>query len=198
MTYQSIKKVCVFCGASPGSDNLYREEAQQFGSILAKNNYELVYGGGSTGMMGFIADACLNAGGKVTGVIPSFLIAKEVGHTGLTEMIEVDSMHTRKQKMADIADAFVALPGGMGTMDELCEIVTWAQLGLHQKPIGILNTADYFTPFIQFLEHMVTQRFLSTDNRKIIVEDKQPEALIEKLLNYNSPKTEKWLDRNKT
>jgi len=166
--------------------------------MLGNQNYELVYGGGSTGMMGFVADACLQAGGKVIGVIPSFLLAKEIGHKGLTQLIEVESMHARKQKMADIADAFVALPGGMGTMDELCEIVTWSQLGLHNKPIGLLNTAGYFTPFINFLEHMVGQRFLSQDNRNIMVDDESPTRLIDKLLHYNAPKSEKWLDRDKT
>ncbi len=198
MAQQKIKKVCVFCGASPGADEVYKNAAQAFGALLANKGFELVYGGGSTGMMGYVADACLQAGGKVIGVIPDFLVAKEIGHKGLTELIEVGSMHERKQKMADISDAFVALPGGMGTMDELCEIVTWSQLGLHHKPIGILNTAEYFFPFINFLDHMVGQRFLSKDNRSIIVEDKAPKNLIEKLLGYNSPKTEKWLDRDKT
>ena len=198
MSNSKIKKICVFCGASPGAEKMYKEAAIEFGSMLAKKDYELVYGGGSTGMMGFVADACLQAGGKVVGVIPSFLVAKEIGHKGLTEMIEVGSMHERKQKMADISDAFVALPGGMGTMDELCEIVTWSQLGLHNKPIGILNTAGYFSPFLQFLEHMVNQRFLSEDNRQIIVDGASPSLLIDKLLHYSSPKTEKWLDRDKT
>ncbi|NEQ52500.1 MAG: TIGR00730 family Rossman fold protein [Leptolyngbya sp. SIO3F4] len=193
-----MKKICVFCGSSPGVNVKYKEAAFEFGKLLAAENYELVYGGGSTGIMGFVADACLEAGGEVTGVIPDFLIAKEVGHKGLTQQIEVKSMHERKQKMADISDAFVALPGGMGTMDELCEIVTWSQLGLHNKPVGILNTQTYFTPFIQFMDHMVSQRFLSEENRQIIVEDESPKGLIDKLINYTSPKTEKWLDRDKT
>ena len=193
-----MKKICVFCGSSPGSDTLYKDEAEKFGGLLVEKGYELIYGGGSTGMMGFIANACLKKGGKVTGVIPGFLVAKEVGHKKLTEMIEVESMHERKQKMADISDAFVALPGGMGTMDELCEIVTWSQLGLHKKPIGILNINHYFDPFITFMDHMVGQRYLSKENRKIIISDKNPEVLIEKMKNYNPPDTEKWLDRHRT
>ncbi|MEM1134934.1 MAG: TIGR00730 family Rossman fold protein [Bacteroidota bacterium] len=191
-----MKKICVFCGASPGSETIYKETAECFGNFLANEKYELIYGGGSTGMMGFIADACLSKGGKVIGLIPRFLTAKEIDHKGLTQLLQVDSMHERKQKMADIADAFIALPGGMGTMDELCEIVTWSQLGLHQKPIGILNIKGYFDSFIKFMDHMVTQRFLSEDNRKIVVTDNDPKKLLEKMKRYKPQKTEKWLDRD--
>ncbi len=193
-----MKKICIFCGSSPGSEKSYQQEAESFGELLVDKGYEMVYGGGSTGMMGFIANACLAKGGKVTGVIPSFLVAKEVGHNGLTEIIEVESMHERKQKMADISDAFVAMPGGMGTMDELCEIVTWSQLGLHTKPIGVLNINSYFDPFIKFMDHMVSQRYLSVVNRKIIVSDKNPEELLKKMQNYDPPVAEKWLDRHRT
>ncbi|MDW7691911.1 TIGR00730 family Rossman fold protein [Flammeovirgaceae bacterium SG7u.111] len=192
-----MKNICIFCGSSPGKGKTYKKEAKAFGKLLAKNNYRLVYGGGSTGLMGAVADGVIDAGGKVLGVIPEFLIKKEIGHNKIHEMIVTDTMHERKQKMADISDAFIALPGGMGTMDELCEIVTWSQLGLHKKPIGIYNINGFFDLQLMMFDKMVEERFVSEAHRKIMINDYDPVRLLDKLKNYKSPVTEKWLDREK-
>jgi hypothetical protein len=157
----SVKRVCVYCGSSGRVDEIYRAAATRFGVILAKAGIELVYGGGRVGLMGLLADAALASGGRVTGVIPSHLHSKEIGHTGLTELLVVDSMHQRKRRMFEMADAFSVLPGGMGTLDETLEIITWKQLGLHDKPIIVVDVAGYWTPLIELIDHTVVSGFTS-------------------------------------
>lgn len=167
-----MKSICVFCGSRDGSDPAFTDAAKETGLALAMAGIRLVYGGGKVGLMGTVADAALAAGGEVTGVIPDFLLALERGHGSLTELIEVDSMHTRKRVMAERSEGFIALPGGLGTLDELCEILTWAQLGLHRHPVGLLNVQGYFDPFIAFVEDMVEKGFLNQAGRdRILVED---------------------------
>lgn len=193
-----MKSICVFCGSNTGSNPVFTEAAIQLGQSLAARNIRLVYGAGNVGLMGVIADACLAAGGKVLGVIPGFLKAKEVCHTGLSELIVTETMHERKQIMADHSDGFIAMPGGFGTLDELCEILTWAQLGLHANPIGLLNVAAYFDHLIQMFDHMVGERFLAQANRELVLADVQPEALLQKMIDFDPPEVEKWLDRSRT
>ncbi|MEM6343004.1 MAG: TIGR00730 family Rossman fold protein [Bacteroidota bacterium] len=193
-----MKSICVFCGSNTGSNPVFTEAAVQLGQSLAARNIRLVYGAGNVGLMGVIADACLAAGGKVLGVIPGFLKAKEVCHTGLSELIVTETMHERKQIMADHSDGFIAMPGGFGTLDELCEILTWAQLGLHANPIGLLNVAAYFDHLIQMFDHMVGERFLAQANRELVLADVQPEALLQKMIDFDPPEVEKWLDRSRT
>jgi uncharacterized protein (TIGR00730 family) len=193
-----MQKICVFCGSNTGKGEEYSKHVANIGKIFVKRKYHLVYGGGSTGLMGILANAVLEAGGEVTGVIPYFLLEKEVGHRGLTHMVVVDTMHARKQQMADLADGFIALPGGMGTMDELCEIITWAQLSIHQKPIGLLNVGGYFNMLTQFFDHMAAERFLSESNRKLVLCEKDPEKLLDAMEHYQPPSGQKWLDLHRT
>ncbi|MEC9360032.1 MAG: TIGR00730 family Rossman fold protein [Pseudomonadota bacterium] len=176
-----MRSVCVFLGSSIGARDDYREAAIALGAALAEQGLELVYGGSRVGLMGVIADSALQRGGKVHGVIPRVLVDKEVAHTGLTELEVVDSMHTRKKRMADRADAFVALPGGMGTLEELTEVLTWAQLGIHAKPCGLLNVAGYFTPWLRFLDHAVAERFLKPAHRALLIADADPQRLLHRL-----------------
>lgn len=176
-----IKSVAVFCGASSGINPLYKEEATRLGKFIAENNYQLIFGGGKVGLMGVVADAVLQEGGKVIGVIPEFLLKMEVGHTALTELIIVDTMHQRKQKMCELADAFVTIPGGFGSMDELFEILTWKQLGLHNKPIGILNVNNYYTHLLQLIHHMNNEKFVSDNTLKLVVDDATITGLFSKM-----------------
>ncbi|GAB4426079.1 MAG: TIGR00730 family Rossman fold protein [Bacteroidia bacterium] len=164
------------------------------GQVLADSGRRLVYGAGNIGLMGILADAALAHGGEVVGVIPHFLMAKEVGHRGLSELIITDTMHARKARMAGLSDGFVAMPGGYGTMDELCEILTWAQLGLHGHPIGLLNTAGYFDGLLRFFDDMTRQGFLRPQNRDMILVHDQPAALLAQMTAYRPPQVEKWLD----
>lgn len=164
-----LRQLCVFCGSSPGSNPFYREVAGQLGRALAAREIGLVYGGGGIGLMGAVADATLAAGGQVTGVIPAGLASREVAHQNLTALEVVATMHERKARMADLADAFLALPGGMGTFDELFEIITWAQLGIHQKPIGLLNIDHYFDPLIEMVEHAIREGFVSPHHRGLLI-----------------------------
>ncbi len=194
-----MKKICVFCGSNVGSKDIYTQKAQELGRLLAEKGLELVYGGGNVGLMGVIADAVLAAGGQVIGVIPNFLMEKELGHTGATELIITKSMHERKQTMADLSDAFIAMPGGVGTLEELTEIFTWAQLGLHEKPIALLNVQGYYDDLIVFFDRMVTEKFVSTANRSMLLSDSNPADLLEKMSTYVPPKDgQKWLDRTRT
>jgi len=165
------------------------------GQLLASKQIGLVYGGGKVGLMGILADAMLAAGGQVTGVIPDFLMAKEVGHTGISHMHVVQSMHQRKQLMADLSDAFIAMPGGIGTMEELFEVFTWGQLGLHPKPLGLLNVAGYYDALTNFLDHMVDEGFLKAKNKNMLYIHQQPQALLEMMQAYQPPKVEKWLQK---
>ena len=158
----------------------------------------MIYGGGNLGLMGIIADAALAEGGEVIGVIPDFLMKKEVGHTGLSRMEVVKTMHERKQMMADLAEGFIAMPGGMGTLEEMCEILTWAQLGLHQKPFGLLNAAGYYDPLVAVFDRMVEERFLHAENRGMVLVEPGPEALLAVMETYEAPDVEKWLNRSKT
>ncbi len=192
-----MKSICVFCGANSGKAKSFGEAAIKLGQYMAQNEIKLVYGAGNIGMMGIIADAVLEAHGYVIGVIPDFLKAKEVCHTGLQELLVTANMHQRKEIMADRSDAFIAMPGGYGTLDELAEILTWAQLGLHSKPIGLLNVNGYFDSLIRFFDDMVEKGFLHPKNRHMVITDSQPEGLIAKMKAYTPPDVEKWLDRSK-
>lgn len=170
--------VCVFCGSSIGTDAEYGNAARETGRLLAVGGHTLIYGGGNIGLMGILADAVLDAGGKAIGVIPDFLVTREVGHRGLTDLIIVPTMHDRKKRMAELADAFLALPGGWGTLDELAEILTWRQLGLIDQPVGLLNTDSFFTPLITQMKTMADKGFLHTANLQFLVIENSPSKLL--------------------
>jgi uncharacterized protein (TIGR00730 family) len=193
----TINSLCLFCGASPGADPAYRDAAAAFGTTLAHQNIRLIYGGGSVGLMGVAADACLAAGGEVVGVIPRMLMEKEVGHAGVTQMHVVETMHERKALMTELSDGFIALPGGYGTLDELFESLTWLQLAYHRKPIGLLNVNHFFDGLIAFLDHARDERFLRDLHRDSLQVDTDLSALIDKLRRAEAPDTSKWLDRTK-
>lgn len=176
-----IRSICVFCGSRFGSNPAYADHARELGRLMAARGIRLVYGGGRVGLMGVVADAVLAGGGEVVGVIPKLLIEKEVEHRGLTELHEVDSMHTRKAMMERMSDAFIVLPGGFGTMDEMCEILTWAQLGLHEKPLGLLNTAHYYDGLLGFFDRSRDEDFVSARNRALIRTEASPAALLDRL-----------------
>jgi uncharacterized protein (TIGR00730 family) len=170
--------VCVFCGSGKGSNIIYSQVARELGSLLAKSSMRLVYGGGNIGLMGIVADAVMESGGLVTGVIPAFLMAKEVGHRGITDLEVVESMHQRKQRMADLADAFVALPGGWGTLEELSEILTWKQLGLITQPVVLLNTNYFFNPLLDQMRLMVKEGFLQAGYFSLLKVEESPEKIV--------------------
>jgi uncharacterized protein (TIGR00730 family) len=195
MAARVVRRVCVYCGSSVGENPIYRETARGVGELLAASGMGLVYGGGNVGLMGVIADAALAAGGEVVGIIPGDLVRREVGHPGLTELHVVSTMHERKALMADLSDAFLALPGGMGTLDELFEILTWAQLGIHTKPCGLLNVNGYFDPLIAMLDHLVGERFLRPEHRALALVDDDAARLLARFAEYEAPRVEKWLDR---
>lgn len=182
-----MKSVAVFCGSSHGASDVYVEEAKKLGRELAKQNITLVYGGASVGVMGAVADAVLDAGGKVIGVMPRFLDEKEISHKKLSELIFVDSMHERKKTMADLAEGFIVLPGGPGTMEEFFEVFTWAQLGLHQKPCGLLNINHYYDPLIEFFRHMIKEQFLHEKYRSMAIVEEDPQKLLERFASYEPP-----------
>jgi len=190
-----MKKVCVFCGSSPGADRGFAEAAQALGELLAARDQTLIYGGGNVGLMGILADAVLSRGGKVIGVIPQKLVDKEVAHFGLTELKVVSSMHERKAMMADLADAFLALPGGIGTLEEFFEVWTWGQLGLHSKPYGLLNVNKFFDPLLDFLDQVTHQRFLRAEQRAMVQVASDPVRLLDQLANYHPTSMPKWIDR---
>ena len=190
-----VKRICVFCGSNVGARAAYRQAAEQLGRALAGRKIGLVYGGGNIGLMGVLADVALEAGGEVQGVIPHALVAREVAHQGLTKLHVVESMHERKQLMADLSDAFLALPGGYGTFEEFCEAVTWSQLGIHKKPCGLLNVEGYFDHLIAQLDHAVGEQFLHPDNRALVLEARQPEALLDALAAWKAPVKERWIER---
>jgi len=193
-----VKYVCVFCGSSMGVQPAYQQAALAMGEALARRKLGLVYGGGNVGLMGTIADATLAAGGEVIGVIPDFMVAKEIAHTGLTQLHIVNSMHERKTMMAQLSDAFVALPGGYGTLEEFCEVLTWAQLGLHQKPFGLLNINGYYSPLLKFFDQAVTEEFLRPINRSLVLEAAEPENLLDLLANYQPQYVDKWIRKEVT
>jgi uncharacterized protein (TIGR00730 family) len=188
-----MRSVCVYCGSSPGRDPAYAEAARGLGRALAARGLGLVYGGASVGIMGVVADAVLALGGSVTGVIPEALARKEVAHAGLTELVVVPSMHERKMRMAGLADAFVALPGGVGTLEEIFEAWTWAQLGLHGKPCGFLNVAGYYDGLIAFLDHAVAERFVKEPHRAMLVVSGDPGELLDRFAEYRAPSVTKWI-----
>ena len=190
-----MKAVCVYCGSSDGVKPLYREAAKAFGRALVAANLSLVYGGGKVGLMGVIADEVMAAGGRAIGVIPELLVDKEVGHDGLSELHVVPDMHRRKKMMVDLSDAFVALPGGAGTLDELFEVFTWAQLGYHQKAVAVLNIDGFYDPLISMLQHTVQAGFMRQAYFDILQIDSDPAALIGKLQRYQPPAQDKWADR---
>jgi uncharacterized protein (TIGR00730 family) len=190
-----MRRLCVFCGSSSGNRKSYRAAAEELGGFLASKKIGLVYGGGKVGLMGALADAALAAGGEVIGVIPEHLMAREVGHMGLTDMRVVGSMHERKALMADLSDAFVALPGGYGTFEEFCEVLTWSQLGLHQKPCGLLNVEGYYSPLLEMFDRAVEERFLKSENRGIVLSHERIPTLIEMMDEWRPARIEKWLDR---
>lgn len=179
-----MKRVCVFCGASSGVDPRHAEAARALGRAIAARGLELVYGGGSVGLMGQVADAALAGGARVTGVIPQVLQIRELAHRGLSDLRVVGSMHERKALMAELSDAFVALPGGMGTLEELSEVLTWAQLGLHQRPVGLLDAGGYYRPLIAFFDQAVTAGFLRPAHRAILQVADGPEAILDRLASW--------------
>ncbi len=182
-----MKRICVFCGSRPGVQPAYRAAAEAVGVLFAERGIELVYGGGNVGLMGIVADACLAAGGRVVGVIPRALLEWEVGHEGLTRLEVVDSMHTRKARMAELADGFIALPGGLGTFEELFEILTWAQLGFHSKPVGLLNVEAYYQPLVQMMERGVAEGFMKAENRGLLLVEDNAHALLRTMGAYHPP-----------
>ena len=196
----AIRTVCVFCGSSQGRRAEYGAAAAALGTLLAQRRISLVYGGGNIGLMGVVANACLAAGGKVIGVIPEALVGREVAgerveHSGVTRLEIVDSMHTRKARMAELADGFIALPGGFGTFEELFEILTWAQLGFHHKPVGLLNVAGYFDPLLKLCDQAVTEGFLRADNRSLLMSFGGPEELLAAMGAYQAPEVKVWIER---
>jgi len=194
----ALRSLCVFCGSNVGFKPEYAMAARRLGSILALHGVRLVYGGGRVGLMGALADAALAAGGDVVGVIPEALRTKEVAHDGLPDLRVVASMHERKALMAELSDAFVALPGGYGTLDELFEVVTWSQLGIHRKPIVLMDTAGYFGPLIGMLDHGVDEGFLRREHRALIVTASSPEEVVDRLQTARPPEVSKWLSTGET
>lgn len=190
-----MKRITVFCGSSFGTEDIYKEQATLLGQTLAKQNIELIYGGANVGLMGAVADGVLNEGGKVIGVLPNFLRSKEIAHLGLTELILVESMHERKTKMSDLCDGVIALPGGFGTLEELFEMVTWAQLGLHKKPIAVLNINGFYDSLIELMKIMVEKGFLKSVNQEMLLVSDNIEDLLEKMRNYVAPTVGKWIDK---
>ncbi len=193
-----MQSICIFCGSSFGTDPAYEDAARDTGKILAEAGITLVYGGGNVGLMGAIADAALDAGGEVIGVIPRALMEREIGHPGLTELHVVGSMHERKAKMATLSNGFVALPGGTGTLEELFEVLTWAQLGEHHKPCGLLDFAGYYEPLLAVFDHMVERGFLKEQHRKMLLVEREPAALLERFARYEPPRVAKWIDESGT
>jgi uncharacterized protein (TIGR00730 family) len=190
---KNLERICVFCGSSSGGRAEYRAAAQAVGQFLAERGIGLVYGGGKVGLMGAMADAALAAGGSVIGVIPEVLFDKEIGHTGLTQMHVVRNLHERKAMMADLSDGFVALPGGLGTLEEFCEVITWSQLSLHQKPCGFLNVAGYWNLMVEMFDHAVREEFLKSENRGIVLADEDIGALLVKMRAWRPSGAAKWI-----
>jgi uncharacterized protein (TIGR00730 family) len=191
-------RVCVYAGSNPGSNPAYAEATTALGNELAARGIGIVYGGGKVGLMGVIADTVLAAGGEAIGVMPQALIDREIGHAGLTELKVVDSMHERKALMAELADAFIALPGGIGTLEELIEIYTWSQLGIHDKPCGVLNVRGYYDGLATFLDHAVSEGFLRAQHRAVLSISADPAELLDALAAYEPPRVSKWLELDQT
>ena len=193
-----MKRLCVFCGSSVGNNKEYADFAIALGQVLAAKKIGLVYGGGNVGLMGVIADAAIAAGGEVIGVIPQALKDREIAHTGVRDLRVVDSMHTRKAMMAELSDAFIAMPGGVGTFEEFFEAITWTQLGLHRKPCGLLNVGGFYTPLVAFIDQAVSEGFIKPIHRKMIVVDDNPWRLVNTLATMDLPDVPKWIRREET
>ncbi len=190
-----MERICVFCGASPGARPAYREAAEDLAGLLAGEGVGVVYGGGGVGLMGALADAVLAAGGEITGVIPRSLLDREIAHRDVADMRVVESMHERKALMAELADAFVALPGGIGTLEELFEVYTWAQLGLHRKPCGLVNVEGYYDGVAAFLDQAVEERFLREETRDLLMVEREPAALLDRLRDFEPEAVGAEVDR---
>jgi len=188
-----MKKIAVYCGSSAGPNQIYRTQAAALGRYLAGRNIHVVFGGGKVGLMGTLADAVLEAGGEVTGVIPAFLHVKEVAHDRLTKLITVETMHARKALIEEMADGAIALPGGFGTLDELFEMLTWGQLGLHDKPVGVLNTHGFYDPILNAIDRMVDEGFLKDLNRDMLLVSEHIEEVVEAMIAYRPPRIRKWI-----
>jgi uncharacterized protein (TIGR00730 family) len=194
-----VKRICVFCGASPGSSPEYLAAARALGKALAQAGLELVYGGASVGLMGAVADSVLEHRGRVIGVIPQALVDRELAHSGLSDLQIVGSMHERKARMEELSDGFIALPGGFGTLDEFCEILTWAVLGIHGKPCGLLNVKGYYDGFLNFVDHATTQGFISIQDRRRILSDENHRDLLTQFHDYQAPEVKRWIrDQSQT
>ena len=192
------RRICVFCGSNAGRRAVYAEAAVALGTALARDGIGLVYGGASVGLMGILADATLAAGGEVIGVVPRFLVDKEVAHRGLADLRVVTTMHERKALMAELADGFIALPGGIGTLEELFEVWTWAQLGQHDKPCGLLDIAGFYTRLIGFLDHAADEAFMRAEHRKMLIVEQDVERMLEAMASYAAPNVTKWIRRDET
>jgi uncharacterized protein (TIGR00730 family) len=192
---ESLKRICVFCGSSSGARPAYKEAAVELGRLLPARGIGLVYGGSHLGLMGVLADAVMAAGGAVTGVMPRLLVEKEAAHRGLPDLRVVGSMHERKALMADLADGFIAMPGGFGTLEEFCEVLTWAQLGVHAKPCGLLNVAGFYAPLLALLDHAVGERFLKPQNRALVIADEDAARLLDRMASFRGPRVDKWIGR---
>lgn len=190
-----MHSICVFCGSNTGKDAVYAEAARSLAQAVAGSGMKLVYGGGNIGLMGVLAEAALAAGGHVTGVTPRRLLEKEVVHTGLSELRVVDTMHERKALMAELSDGFIALPGGLGTYEEMFEALTWAQLGFHRKPCGLLNVAGFYDRLADFLDHAVAERFLKAEHRAMLLVDSDARTLVARIREHRPPQLSKWMDR---
>ena len=188
-----VERVCVFCASSPGTDPAITDATVELGRLLAERDLELVYGGGAVGLMGLLADTVMEAGGRVTGVIPVNLFSREVGHNGLTTLEEVDTMHTRKARMYDISDLFIALPGGFGTLEELAETLTWNQIGILRKPVGVLNVNGFWDPLLDQLDRMVDRTVLKPKNRAVLLAEETPAALLDALIAQDLTYVPKWI-----
>ncbi|MFZ4262852.1 TIGR00730 family Rossman fold protein [Sphingobacterium sp. HJSM2_6] len=193
-----MKKIVVFCASSSGHGNTYIQETQKVGQVFAQQGIQLIYGGGRVGLMGVVADTVMEHGGTVIGIIPRFLNSKEIGHTEITELIEVETMHERKAMMNLLSDGVIALPGGFGTLEELFEMITWAQLGLHKKPIGILNVDGFYNHLIALIQHMVDAGLLKKENQDMVLIAESIESLLEKMEQYEAPAVPKWLNMSKS
>jgi uncharacterized protein (TIGR00730 family) len=196
--FGTVKNICVFCGSANGRRPAYARAARAFGAELAGKGLGLVYGGGSIGLMGVVADAAMEGGASVVGVIPRALARREIAHHGLTRLEVVPSMHARKARMARLSDAFVALPGGIGTLEELFEVLTWGYLGIHAKPTGLLDVGGYWQPLIRLLDHAVDEGFLRPAHRKLVVVDRSPARLLERLARHQVPAATRWIDETQT
>ena len=190
-----MQTICVYCGSSPGRLADYLVSAEALGKALIERKFNLVYGGASVGLMGAVADSVLGGGGAVIGVMPTSLIEKEAAHPGLTELVEVNSMHQRKAVMVERSDGFIAMPGGLGTLEELFEVLTWSQLGFHQKPCGLLNINGYYDKLLEFLDHAVAERFVKPLHRDILLVADDADQLLQQMISYRAPTEGKWLDR---